>query len=210
MSIINSILSSNILTLFVVGILCYLLYYVHQYRKILLTVGILAVAGYIVYLQYTKNEVVQEIAQIKGEDEFNRRSLGYKLNNPGNIRVTSSMYVGEIQSDCAFKKFSTMKHGFRAMTHLLHTYINSGHNTISKIINRYCPYGDGNNNPDHYAASVARNSNVAVDYVLSDSDFRNGNMLNIMYAMTKVEQGYPPNIQDLADGFVMYQNEQHP
>ena len=31
--------------------------------------------------------------------------------------------------------------------------------------------------------------------------------MNIIYFMTRVEQGYAPNIKDLSDGFEMYMKE---
>jgi hypothetical protein len=206
MSIINYLLSCippNIVAAFVIFFLCYVTYYVYSYRKLILATALVSAIGYIVFLVYSKEKLVQKIEQSQVYDGFSKTSLGYSLNNPGNIRVTGTMLPGEVRSDAPFKKFTSMKYGFRAMTGLLHNYIDGGYNTIDKIVNRYAPASD-NNTPDSYAREVAKNSNVKLNQVLTEADFRNGNMLNIMYFMTRVEQGYAPNIKDLSDGFDMY------
>lgn len=206
MEIINLILGSDIFSVFTIALLVYVAFWLHRNRKIILVVGLIAIAGYIVYLQYSKKELVEQIRLDNGGFD-NSRALGYRLNNPGNIRRNGDMWPGEVSTDAPFKQFSSMKYGFRAMAKLLHSYVRDGHNTIGLIINRYAPAGDGNNNPGSYARNVARNANVSIDKVLGEEDLTNGNMLNIMYAMVKVEQGYPPNIVDLNDGYVMYMNE---
>jgi len=203
----------DFITVFAVVILAYITYQVYQYRKTLLTLSLIATIAYIGYLLYGKHELAQQVQQItytkvEQQDFNNTKSIGYSLNNPGNIRNSSTKFKGEVDSDKAFKKFSNMSYGFRAMTSLLHTYIKSGYNTVDKILNRYAPAGDGNNNPNNYVASVTKAANVKPNQILSTSDFKNGNMMNIMYHMTKVEQGYPPNIQDLTSGFNMYINEE--
>lgn len=203
----------DFLTVFAVIVLSYVTYQVYQYRKTLLTLSLIATIGYIVYLYYGKHELSQQVQQItytkaETQDFNNTKSLGYSLNNPGNIRNSNTKFKGEVYSDKAFKKFSSMPYGFRAMTSLLHTYIKSGYNTVNKILNRYAPSGDGNNNPTNYVASVTKAANVKPDQTLSTSDFKNGNLMNVMYHMTKVEQGYPPNIQDLTEGFNMYVKEE--
>lgn len=201
-----SLIPPNVVAVFIICLLSYIAYYVYTYRKLLLVSGIALAISYIVYLVYSKQELVNQVSQSQVYDGFSRTSLGYSLNNPGNIRTTSTYLPGEIRSNAQFKKFTTMKHGFRAMTGLLHGYIHGGYNTIDKIVNRYAPASDGNT-PNSYAREVAKNSNVKIDQVLTDQDFRNGNILNIMYFMTRVEQGYAPNIKDLSDGFDMYVNE---
>lgn len=201
-----SVIPANVIAVIILSILAYVIYWVYSYRKFLIVAALIGVVGYIIFLLHDKKELTQQVAQSQVYDGFSRTSLGYSLNNPGNIRITGKYLSGEVQSDKPFKKFVTMKHGFRAMTGLLHSYINNEYNTINKIINRYAPASDGND-PIGYAKTVAKNSNVKADQVLSEQDFRNGNILNIMYFMTRVEQGYSPNIKDLSDGFDMYVNE---
>lgn len=202
----------DIFNVFIVGVLCYITYQIYQYRKIVLTVSLVLSIAYMGYLMYGKHELKKQVEQITytkaAEDGFNNAgALGYRQNNPGNIRNAGPVYEGEVQSGKAFKEFRSMTYGFRAMTSLLHKYVHSGYNTVNKILNRYAPSSDGNN-PERYASSVCKAANVKPDQILTDADFKNGNMLNIMYHMTKVEQGYPPNIQDLAAGFNMYVNQE--
>lgn len=214
MNIINLILSNDLFTLFVIVVLGYLIYWVHQYRKLFLIGALVVVLGYVVFMFYTNRELfshnkelVEKVEiekaqtnelqeQLKMDNGFYGNSLGYTLNNPGNIRSGPN----------GFKKFPTMKHGFKAMAVLLHTYVNSGYNTLDKIINRWAPSSDGNN-PKHYISTVSKNANVDKDYVITDADFKNGNMLNVMYFMTKVEQGRVPDIKDLYEGFNMFSKE---
>lgn len=209
MSILNFI-PTDVLGIIALVVIGYLIYWVHTYKKVILVAALVGVLGYVVYLQYNKKELTKEVeqvkAQVKYDDGFARNTLGYSLNNPGNIRNFGGSYPGEVSTNQAFKQFQSMKHGFCAMAMLLHTYIQNGHNTVEKIINRYAPASDGNN-PVHYASTVSKHANVKLDQVLTEQDFRNGNMLNIIYAMTKVEQGYAPNIKDLYEGYDMFTKE---
>lgn len=221
MEVLNLLLSNNITTILMVVLMLYLIYCIQKYKKILLVLGSIVVLGYLVYLAYSNRELfnsnqtlseqiekVQEESkdlreQIKFDEGMYKHTLGYSLNNPGNIRNAGKRYVGEVSTDQAFKKFDNMKHGFCAMTELLHSYIRGGHNTISKIINRWAPSSDGNN-PERYISSVCKNTGISRDYEFTTEDFRNGKILNVMYFMTKVEQGQVPNIKDLYDGYSIY------
>lgn len=200
----------DFLNLFIIIILGYITYQIYQYRKIVLTLSLVAIIAYVCYISYGNHQLTQTVKQItytKPNTDFNNSgALGYRQNNPGNIRNAGPVYKGEISTSSAFKQFENMSYGFRAMASLLHSYIQSGHNTVAKILYKYAPPTDGNNTA-HYISSVCKAANVKEEQVLSDYDFKNGNMLNIMYHMTKVEQGYPPNIQDLTAGFNMFLNE---
>lgn len=196
---------------FIILVLAYITYQIYQYRKTVLTLSLVAILGYVCYIAYGNHQLNKEVKTItytKADDAGfdNSKALGFRQNNPGNIRNAGAFYQGEISTNSAFKQFENMAYGFRAMTSLLHNYIKTGHNTVSKILYRYAPPTDGNNT-SHYVGSVCKAANVKEDQVLTDYDFKNGNMLNIMYHMTKVEQGYPPNIQDLTSGFNMYLKE---
>jgi hypothetical protein len=64
------------------------------------------------------------------------------INNPGNIRNSSTKYIGELtpSKHKSFKTFENIFWGYRAMFKILNTYISSYHlNTIDKMINRYAP-----------------------------------------------------------------------
>ena len=130
-----SVIPSNVITFFVVCILSYMIYWVYSYRKLLLVVGLVAALGCVIYLWYGKQELTKQVTSSQVFDNFNRKTLGYSLNNPGNIRSMGAVLPGEVSSsNNAFKEFTNMKYGFRAMTGLLHSYIRNGHNTIRSII----------------------------------------------------------------------------
>jgi hypothetical protein len=70
-------------------------------------------------------------------------SRGVRNNNPGNLIRSNDAWRGKIphaqSTDERFEQFETWVMGVRAMTKLLSNYIKGGHNTISKIVNRYAP-----------------------------------------------------------------------
>ncbi|WP_243312348.1 hypothetical protein [Fundidesulfovibrio agrisoli] len=82
-------------------------------------------------------------------------------NNPGNIRVPGQN---------AFQAFPSMEAGTQAMVDLLGRYNQGGHNTIWKIVSRYAPAGDGNNNPEAYSANVAQMTGLDVHQPLDWND----------------------------------------
>jgi hypothetical protein len=92
-------------------------------------------------------------------------SRGLKNNNPGNLRIGSSAWMGKIpksqNSDGSFEQFETWVYGVRAMTKLIRNYIKGGTNTINKIINKYAPPSDGNNTNRYIAFLVGETGILA-------------------------------------------------
>lgn len=88
---------------------------------------------------------------------------GLRNNNPGNIRRAGVRYKGEVSSDdTAFKAFSAMEWGIRAIFMLLHTYrVRHGLSTIAAMIGRYAP--DIENNTAAYVRFVCDAASVAAD-----------------------------------------------
>jgi hypothetical protein len=80
---------------------------------------------------------------------------GIRNNNPGNIRKSSTQWIGEVEgTDPSFCTFKTMAYGVRAITLILLTYTRSeGLNTIEAIINRWAPPVE--NNTSAYVSAVA-------------------------------------------------------
>jgi len=80
---------------------------------------------------------------------------GYRNNNPGNIRKSTTKFVGEIYSeDAAFKRFGTMEHGVRAAGKILLTYyLHHQLKTPYDIIKRWAPPNE--NDTVAYAKAVA-------------------------------------------------------
>lgn len=67
---------------------------------------------------------------------------GIRNNNPLNIKISKSKWVGKItknKKDQTFEEFDTMKNGVRAAVKLLQNYIKSSFNTVDAIITRWCP-----------------------------------------------------------------------
>ncbi len=132
------------------------------------------------------------------QNHFGDTSLprGYRNNNPGNIRISTTNWKGKIprseNTDGSFEQFTTMAYGYRALLVCLNTYMTKhGLTTIRKMINRWAPQGDGNNNPSRYAQRVASMSGIGIDAEISPND--KDKLCRIAYAMATVENGYEPS-----------------
>lgn len=82
-------------------------------------------------------------------------SRGLRNNNPGNIRRSSTHWLGlsHFQNDSQFCQFEKMEFGVRALLVLLRTYYNKHHcNTIKKVISRFAPSSE--NNTENYIKFV--------------------------------------------------------
>lgn len=128
---------------------------------------------------------------------------GLRNNNPGNIRLGSFKYRGEVakSSDKAFRQFESMAWGYRAMFVLLHTYaLRYRCRTLRDYISRYAPPSE--NNTDAYIRRVARATH------LSDSDrldtLSKPMMVQVVAAMSEVENGVPANLHEVVDGWELF------
>lgn len=96
-------------------------------------------------------------------------SRGLRNNNPGNIRIGTSAWMGKIpvqqNTDRDFEQFETWIYGVRAMTKLVRNYILRGDNTLYKIVNRYAPSNE--NSTTQYITLLVKKtgklSNQAID-----------------------------------------------
>ena len=135
-----------------------------------------------------------------GNDAFIPKSLdtsiprGIRNCNPLNIRLNSrnnwqGKYPRERNNDGEFEQFHFMWQGFLAAFKLIgNTYIfRLKLNTLSAIINRWCPQGDGDNDPQSYLQKVCAWTGVGGQEPLSNSDPR---LKNIVMAMAVVECGH--------------------
>lgn len=99
-------------------------------------------------------------------------SKALRNNNPGNLRIGSAAWQGKIpkaqNTDGAFEQFETWQYGLRAMTKLIINYINGGHNTINKIINRYAPSIE--NHTNQYIAFLVKRTGVFSNKILDPGD----------------------------------------
>jgi hypothetical protein len=116
---------------------------------------------------------------------------GFRNNNPLNIEAGNFTQglPGFQGSDGRFARFASMDQGLAAADKLLESYGARGLNTPLAIISRWAPAGDGNNNPQAYAATVARQMGVAPDAPLDMSSPEVRRRLAV--AMAQVENGRP-------------------
>lgn len=129
----------------------------------------------------------------------NHLPRGLRNNNPGNIRFSAgNQWTGKIPFDQnsdfsgnpsnvvrAFEQFIDIKHGLRAKMVLIYNYINSGDNTIAKIITRFAPPTE--NNTSGYIQTV-RNllGGVSATAVI---DLNENNLVQLAKAINFVENG---------------------
>ena len=130
-------------------------------------------------------------------------SRGLRNNNPGNIRRSRVRYKGEVRPsrDPDFKEFSTMAYGYRAVFVLLDTYRSRyGLTTIRQMLNRYAPPTE--NFTEGYVRFVADYSGVMPDEVVDTRSERD--MIPIVAAMSKIENGVAANIADVERGWELF------
>lgn len=97
---------------------------------------------------------------------------GIRNNNPLNIRDGgfASGQEGYQGSDGAFARFATAEQGMQAADRLLQSYARRGLVTPLSIISRWAPRGDGDNNPEEYAATVSRAMGIGPNDTLNMDD----------------------------------------
>lgn len=130
-------------------------------------------------------------------------SRGLRNNNPGNIRRSKVCYKGEVRPsrDPDFKEFSTMAYGYRAVFVLLDTYRSRyGLTTIRQMLNRYAPPTE--NFTEGYVRFVADYSGVMPDEVIDTRSEKD--MIPIVAAMSKIENGVAANIEDVERGWALF------
>ena len=130
-------------------------------------------------------------------------SRGLRNNNPGNIRCSKVRYKGEVRPsrDPDFKEFSSMAYGYRAMFVLLDTYRSRyGLNTIRQMLNRYAPPTE--NFTEGYVRFVADYSGVMPDEIIDTRSEKD--MIPIVAAMSKIENGVAANIADVERGWELF------
>lgn len=129
-------------------------------------------------------------------------SRGLRNNNPGNIRLSSIRYKGEVESrDKEFKSFSAMEWGYRAIFVLLYTYqTRHGLNTIEQMINRYAPPSE--NATAAYIRFVAKQANIQPDEVVDSLCPKT--MIPIVSAMSYIENGAVASRLEVNEGWRLF------
>ena len=133
---------------------------------------------------------------------------GYLNKNPLNIEQSKgSKWVGEIRpsQDVRFAQFETMMHGYRAAFRLLHNYQKlHGCKTLADFINRWCPPSEKGNHTAKYIETVAKRCRITGDTPIdTNNEYL---MRKIVAAMSFVENGIEPNVEDIRMGWVMHKS----
>lgn len=113
---------------------------------------------------------------------------GIRLNNPLNIRKSSSKWDGKVipSSDEEFEEFATIEHGIRAAIKIVHTYVRKhGCRTMEDIIKRWAPPSE--NNTKRYIDFVEARTGINRYNEIDITDKRE--VSAILQAMTMMEVG---------------------
>lgn len=94
---------------------------------------------------------------------------GIRNNNPGNIRRTGDVWVGEApdqSTDASFVVFAAPQYGIRALARILRNYYDSGQTTVRAMITRWAPPSE--NDTEAYIAAVTADSGLSSDDPIGD------------------------------------------
>ncbi|MEG0807464.1 MAG: structural protein P5 [Alistipes sp.] len=130
-------------------------------------------------------------------------SRGLSNCNPGNIRRSKVRYKGEVHPsrDPAFKQFSSLAWGYRAIFKLLDTYrIRYGIDTIETMIARWAPPSE--NHTQGYIRAVSDQAGLPADQRLDTHDRHT--MIPIAAAISRVENGTPADRAEIARGWELF------
>ena len=130
---------------------------------------------------------------------------GLRNNNPLNIRRTANLWQGlsKEQNDPDFFQYESMAWGYRAAFVVLRTYRNRyGINTVERIVRRWAPEKDGNDT-EYYIRKVTVLTGLERTQIVDDQDPRT--MMNLVAAMSRVENGVPARQVEVCKGWKLYQ-----
>ena len=159
--------------------------------------------------QYGTQELARRIAETTDWeflDKINfelykgcKMTRGQRNNNPGNIRLSSQTFAGEIKgADKVFKTFSTMAYGYRALIRILINYQElHGCNTIRKIINRWAP--DNENATSEYVKFVCSDTGYMADEAIDTH--KKDVAVKLARAISKMECGGWHDTTEAMKGF---------
>jgi hypothetical protein len=133
-----------------------------------------------------------------------KQPRGIRNNNPGNIRHSATLFLGEIPKDKAtdsqFKQFTNISFGYRAMFVILNTYDKKYDlHTIREWISRWAPAFE--NNTDAYINTVCLWANTFPETPVNLHDKER--MIDIVAAMSYMENGVEPNREEIRVAYVL-------
>ncbi|WP_348724578.1 structural protein P5 [Parabacteroides goldsteinii] len=125
---------------------------------------------------------------------------GLRNNNPGNIRINSDLFQGEVRpsKDKSFKQFETMAYGYRAIFKILRSYYNNYHlDTIRKMITRWAPPKE--NHTEKYIQFVSGYAGIPADDLINVNNREL--MIRIAAGMSRMENGRDADMSDVIAGW---------
>ena len=146
--------------------------------------------------------VVDTVAPLVPTGGNSGQTLGDRTNNPGCIRYNAANnWQGQTGSSGGFCVFDTKVNGLRAIMKIFKTYLNSGTNTVAKILQRYAPSHE--NNTDAYIAFVANklgmaDGNVAIEW-------KQQTIMNLVRAIALYESKYEATDEELLEAWRLAQ-----
>lgn len=130
-------------------------------------------------------------------------SRGLRNCNPGNIRHSIARFRGEVRPsrDPAFKEFSSLAWGYRAIFVVLNTY-RKKHSlrTLPEMISRWAPPSE--NHTSAYIQAVQRMTGIPLDEPICTDDEQT--MIPLAMAISQVENGVPASRADVEAGWRLY------
>lgn len=132
-----------------------------------------------------------------------KRPRNVRNNNPGNIRLTSDRWRGQVlpSPDRSFAVFKSPEWGYRALFVVLEGYmLRHGLRTIREIIGRYAPPSE--NATAAYIRSVCRATGWGPDDPL---DPCGRVMQDLVRAIVLREGGTPADEKALREGYTLYE-----
>lgn len=129
---------------------------------------------------------------------------GLRNCNPLNLRSGSALWQGlkPVQTDPDFLQFLDMGWGYRAAFVTLRTYCRKhGADTPRRIIGRWAPQADGNDT-EAYLKRVLTLTGLDPDRALNPEKHRD--MVPLVAAMSRVENGVKANMGDVQRGWLLY------
>lgn len=125
---------------------------------------------------------------------------GLRNNNPGNIRINSDLFQGEVRPsrDKAFKQFETMAHGYRAIFKILRNYHQRyALKSIRQMISRWAP--ENENNTAAYIKAVSDYAGIDPNKEVNINS--ETEMIAIVAGMSRVENGMKADLADVEAGW---------
>jgi len=129
-------------------------------------------------------------------DEYlSARNIGVENMNPGNIRnIGNFQFQGEREPVDGFRAFISWPYGYRALMKNLQAYINSGTDTLEKIVYKWAPPTDGFNNPESYIKNVSARTGISRTTKINANDINTLAAIAGAMAISEIGTSHPDAI----------------